>query len=49
MRLALLATGLLAVAARLTVLADAGTVANMTTMAVVIVAAMGYVVSSILD
>jgi hypothetical protein len=49
MRYALLATGLLALAARLTVFAHEGTVANMTTMAVFIVAAMGYLVASILD
>jgi hypothetical protein len=49
MRYALLAAGLLAVTARVTVLAHAGTVANMTTMAVLVVAAMGYVVASILD
>lgn len=49
MRYALLVTGLLAVAARVTVLADAGAVANMTTMAVLVVSAMGYLVASILD
>jgi len=49
MRFALLATGLLAIAARLTVLADGGDVANTATMAAFLVATMGYVVATIMD
>jgi hypothetical protein len=49
MRYALLATGLLALAARATVLTDGGTVSNLTTLAVFIAAAAVYFAVSIID
>jgi hypothetical protein len=48
-RYAFLATGLLALVARVAVLTDGGTLSNLTLFAVFMVSAMGYLAISIID